>query len=141
MTTTALVGMGGVSLTLARWADTAAAVAICFMLSALAIWFALQVRRLIAGVPVAESDQRALIAAIGLAANKTGAIRQVTAVDAICVGPGAVLITVQAEFKEGVAAQHLAPVLAALRAAAVAAVPEVAELVLAPASANAKPSF
>ena len=94
--------------------------------------FALELRQLIAGVPVNDDVLRALTASIGRAAEKTGAVRTVQSVEAINTGPGTVLAIVQLEFKDGVAAQHLAPVLAALRAAAIAEVPQACDVLLAP---------
>ena len=97
-----------------------------------AVQFALEMRQLLSGVPIDTELLRTLTASIGLAAGKTGAVRTVHSVEAIHTGPGTVLAIVQLEFKDGVAAQHLAPVLAALRAAAIAEVPQITDVLLAP---------
>ena len=102
-----------------------------------AVQFALETRRLVAGVPIEPDLLRALTAAIGKAAQKTGAIRAVQSVEAIHTGPGTVLAIVQLEFKDGVAAQHMAPVVATLRAAAMAEVPQTTDVLLAPPPLNA----
>ena len=113
-------------------AEAGGALVVALVALTLAVQFGLDIRRLIAGVPVAEATQRALIDCIGRAAIQSGAIRQVAHVEAIHTGPGTILVIVQLDFKDGVAAQHMAPVLAKLRAAAMSEVPAVTDVLLAP---------
>ena len=113
-------------------ADALGALAIGLVLAAIAARFALETRRLVAGIPVSAAHLHTLTESIGKAAEKSGAIRQVLDVDAVHMGPASILATVQLDFKEGVSASHVAPVLEKLRAAVLAAQPDVTDVVLAP---------
>jgi hypothetical protein len=122
--------------TVAAWAlqssiiEAVGALLIALMPAAAAMYFAFTTRAVMERAEIDPSLLRTLTEAIGQAAQKTGAVRRVVDVDARHSGPGTVIATVQLEFKEGVDARHVAPVLATLHKAATAAVPEVAALVL-----------
>jgi hypothetical protein len=103
---------------------------IALALAAAAVYLAFETRAVLERTEVDPRLLKTLTEAIGAAAQKSGAIRRVVAVEARHAAPGSVIATVQLEFKEGVDARHVAPVLATLHKAAAAAVPEVTALVL-----------
>jgi hypothetical protein len=107
------------------------ALLIALTLAAAAMYFAFETRAVMEHTKVDARLVRTLTEAIGVAALKTGAIRRVVEVEARYGAPGTVIATVQLDFKEGVDARHVAPVLATLHKAATAAVPAVGTLVLA----------
>ena len=133
-----MLGVGGV--TLLHYGppvlDALLALLLAVLLMAFAVYFWLELRRLIAGVPVAPADLQRLTAAIGSAALKTGAIRRVDDIDAEYIGPQSVRVVVRLQFKDGVSASHVSPVLATLRTAAVADWAQVSDVVLAPARSD-----
>ncbi len=122
--------------TLAAWLlqlpaiETFGAMLIALTLSAAAIYFAQETRAVLERREIDPRLLQLLTESIGAAAMKTGAIRRVVEVDAHHGAPGTVIATVYLEFKDGVDARHVAPVLATLHTAAAVAVPTVTALML-----------
>jgi len=107
------------------------ALAIAFATGGAATFLLHELRRHGDGMRIAPRLEQMLIDAVGRAAMQSGAIRQVGDVSARYAGAAAVIVMVQLQFKDGVDARHIAPVLSKLEQVARAAVPEVGRLVLA----------
>lgn len=106
------------------------ALLIALTLASAAIVLAFETRAVMERAAIDPRLVKTLTEAIGAAAQKSGAIRRVLDVSARHGAIGTVIATVQLEFKDGVDARHVAPVLMTLHKAAAAAVPEVSALLL-----------
>lgn len=96
-----------------------------------AVLFGLQTLRQLPGRRASARELRRLTESVGRAALKHGSIARVRSIAAMHTGPSAVLVTLELDFKDGVSAQHIAPVLDKLRRAVMSDVPTVADIVLA----------
>lgn len=137
ITAMAISSVAGVTLATIALTDggrTAAvgAVATGLLLLAVAAKFMLELKRHAAGVPVDPATSKLLISAVDRAALQSGAVQTVHDVEAVMIGPGRILVSLQLDFKAGVSAAHMAPVLAKMRGALMAAVPFEVDVVLAP---------
>ena len=79
-----------------------------------------------------EAALRDVTERVGRSAMQSGAVRSVRAVDAMHTGAGKKYVLLQLDFKDGVSAQHVTPVLDKLRRAVIAEDPSVTDVVLAP---------
>ncbi len=86
----------------------------------------------LAGATASEETQRRLLLAVDKAAMRSGAIRAISDIEAHAIAPGRLRVVLRIDFKDGVSASHVGPVLETLLLAAAAEVPEVADVVLAP---------
>lgn len=102
-----------------------------------AVHLGLELRQRLAGAPASQLMRRRLLLALDKAALQSGAVRQIAGVETQLVGPAALRVILTIDFKDGVSAQHIAPVLEKLRKAAADEVPEVIDVVLAPPAARA----
>jgi hypothetical protein len=110
---------------------------IVFALAVGATHLGLELRQRLAGAPAGHAMRRRLLVALDKAAMQSGAVRQIAGVETQFVGPAALRVILTIDFKDGVSAQHIAPVLEKLRKAAADEVPEVIDVVLAPPVARA----
>jgi hypothetical protein len=136
----ALLATAAAWVTASPLVEAIGALLIALVLAGAALFCASQTRAVMEHTAVDPALLRTLTEAIGQAALKTGAIRRVVDVDARHGTPGTIIATVQLDFKDGVDARHVAPVLAKLHTAAVAAEPSVSVLVLGGAMRDAVPN-
>ena len=137
----AISSVAGIALAIMALSDGGSAaafgaIATAFVLATVAVRFILELKRQITGIPVDAATTKAIIRAVDLAALQSGAVQTVSAVNAVSIGPGRILVSVQLDFKAGVSAVHMAPVLAKMRRAIMADVPLAADVVLVAKSDN-----
>ena len=125
-----------VALLVARRIDLQAAATVGAVLAAMttagvAVLFGLQTLRQLPGRRASARVLQCITESVGRAALKHGSIARVRSIEAMHTGPSAVLVTIEIDFKDGVSAQHIAPVLDKLRRAVMADVPTVTDIVLA----------
>ena len=132
----AISSVAGITLATIAFADghraeAAGAITTALVLAAVAVRFVLELKRQIAGIPVDSATIKVIISAVDRAAMQSGAIETVSAVNAVAIGPSRILVSLQLDFKAGVSAVHMAPVLGKMRRAIMTDVPLAADVVLA----------
>lgn len=110
----------------------AAGLVIVLALGIASVFLGLHFGERLAGTSASEETERSVLRALDRAGMRTGAIRAISGVDAHYIGPRRLRVVVRIDFKDGVSALHIGPVLETLKLAVAADVPEVVDVVLAP---------
>lgn len=91
----------------------------------------LQFSKRLASASVSEETRRRLLITLDKAAMQTGAIRAISGLEASYIAPRSLRVVLRVDFKDGVSAQHIGPVLERLKLAAIEDVADVVDVVLA----------